>query len=207
MNLVAVNLYLTDIIYSLANRQGLFASVRTCKTLLDTTTKFMVVVTSLFKLVISSFPDNMSYLVWTWLLIYHDGRWFQQRCSCLFVHQALNGTVCSNTPVNNHVQAGQLWLQSLKPARHKLVARSSHIFQIIKWLQRIGFRIISKSYLQREPQHDVKCFSCRPSKENNTKKKTRTKTIYNYDVTELKKNKLTKNQTNLQNFKHLCFKK
>ena len=46
--------------YSLANRQGLFAYVRTCKTRLDTTTKFMVVVvTSLFNLVISSFPDNM----------------------------------------------------------------------------------------------------------------------------------------------------
>ena len=34
----------------------------------------MVVVTSLFNyLVISSFPDNMFYHVWTWLLIYHDG--------------------------------------------------------------------------------------------------------------------------------------
>ena len=61
------------IVYSLANRQGLFAYVRTCKTRLDTTTKFMVVVTSLFNLVISSFPDNMFYHAWTWLLIYHDG--------------------------------------------------------------------------------------------------------------------------------------
>ena len=60
------------IVYSLANRQGLFAYVRTYKTRLDTTTKFMVVVTSLFNLVISSFPDNMFYYVWTWLLIY-DG--------------------------------------------------------------------------------------------------------------------------------------
>ena len=49
--------------YSLANRQGLFAYVRTCKTRLDTTTKFMVVVTSMFPLVISSFPDNMFYYV------------------------------------------------------------------------------------------------------------------------------------------------
>ena len=47
------------IVCSSANRQGLFAYVRTCKTRLDTTTKFMVVVTSLFNLVISSFPDNM----------------------------------------------------------------------------------------------------------------------------------------------------
>ena len=63
------------IVYSLANRQGLFAYVRTCKTWLDTTTKFMVVVTSLslFNLVISSFRDNMFYHAWTWLLIYHDG--------------------------------------------------------------------------------------------------------------------------------------
>ena len=38
----------------------------------DTTTKFMVVVTSLFNLVISSFPD-MLYHVWTTLLIYNDG--------------------------------------------------------------------------------------------------------------------------------------
>ena len=43
--------------------------------LIHTTTKFMVVVTSLFNLVISSFPDNMFYHAWswTWLLIYHDG--------------------------------------------------------------------------------------------------------------------------------------
>ena len=53
------------IVYSLANRQGLLAYVRICKTRLDTTTKFMVVVTSLFNLVILSFPDNMFYHVWT----------------------------------------------------------------------------------------------------------------------------------------------
>ena len=42
---------------SLVIRQGLFAFVRTYKTRLDTTTKLMVViVTSLFNLVISSFP-------------------------------------------------------------------------------------------------------------------------------------------------------
>ena len=33
----------------------------------------MVVLTSLFNLVISPFPDNMFYHVWTTLLIYHDG--------------------------------------------------------------------------------------------------------------------------------------
>ena len=59
--------------YNLANRQGLFVYVRTCKNRHDTTTKFMVVVTSMFSLVISSFPDNMFYHVWTTLLIYHDG--------------------------------------------------------------------------------------------------------------------------------------
>ena len=44
---------------------GLFAYVRTCKTRYDTTAKFMVVVTSLFNLVISSFPDNVFYHVCT----------------------------------------------------------------------------------------------------------------------------------------------
>ena len=43
------------ILYSLANPQGLFAYSRKCKTRL---TKFMVVVTSLFNHVISSFPDK-----------------------------------------------------------------------------------------------------------------------------------------------------
>ena len=64
------------IVYSLANRQGLFAYVRTCKTRLDTTTKFMVVVTLLFDLVINfiiSWQHVLSCTVWTWLLIYHDG--------------------------------------------------------------------------------------------------------------------------------------
>ena len=79
-------------VYSLANRQGLFVYVRICKTRLDTTTKFMVVVTSLFNLVISSFADNMFYHVWTWLLIYNDA-WFQQRCSSLFVHQAMQNSL------------------------------------------------------------------------------------------------------------------
>ena len=78
--------------YSLANRQGSFAYVRKCKTRLRTTTKFMIVVTWLFNVVISSFPDNMFYHVWTWLLIYHD-------CSnnvvqvCSFIKP---WTVCSN---------------------------------------------------------------------------------------------------------------
>ena len=48
-------------VYSLANRQGLFAYARTCKTRLNTTTKFMVVVIFLFNLVIPSFPDNIMH--------------------------------------------------------------------------------------------------------------------------------------------------
>ena len=55
---------LQHIVYSLANRQGLLEQA---------TTKFMVVVTSLFNPVISSFPDNMFYHAWTTLLIYHNG--------------------------------------------------------------------------------------------------------------------------------------
>ena len=80
--------------YNLANRQGLFAYVITCKkTRLDRTTKFMVVVTSLFNLVILSSLDNMLYHAWTWLLIYHEDfmlshqAWtmlfVRQNCSCL----------------------------------------------------------------------------------------------------------------------------
>ena len=92
------------IVYSLANRQGLFAYVRTCKTRLDTTTKFMVVVTSLFNLVISSFPDNMYYHAWTWLLVYHDGsnnivHYKSVRSSS---HEQSVPT-CMNKPVNNTV--------------------------------------------------------------------------------------------------------
>ena len=41
-------------------------------------TKFTIVVTSLFNLVISSFPNVMFYHV------------YEQRCSSLFVHQAMN---------------------------------------------------------------------------------------------------------------------
>ena len=55
---------LQHIVYSLSNRQGLLEQA---------TTKFMVVVTSLFNPVISSFPDNMFYHAWTTLLIYHNG--------------------------------------------------------------------------------------------------------------------------------------
>ena len=77
------------IVYSIANRQGLLVYVRTCKTRLDTTTKFMVVVTSLFNLVMSSLPDNMYHHAWTWLSV-DLSWWFQQRCSSLFVHQAMN---------------------------------------------------------------------------------------------------------------------
>ena len=89
------------IVYSLANRHGLFAYVRTCKTRLDATTKLMVVVTSLFNLVISSFPDNLLYHAWTWL-VYHGGSNNVQVCSFK------PWTVCSNMHEYNHVQAGQL---------------------------------------------------------------------------------------------------
>ena len=96
------------IVYSLANRQGLFAFVRTCKTLLDTTTKFMVVVTSLFNLVISSCPDNMSYHAWTWLLIYHMIVPTTLFKSVRSSNHEQSVPTCMNKPVNNHVQAGQL---------------------------------------------------------------------------------------------------
>ena len=87
------------IVYSLANRQELFTYDRTCKTRLDTTTKFTIVETSLFNLVMSSFPENTFYHAWTWLLIYHDGsNNVVQICS--FIKPS---TVCSNM----HEQACQ----------------------------------------------------------------------------------------------------
>ena len=125
------------IVYSLANRQGLFAYIRTCKLRFDTTTRFMVVVTSLFNLVISSFADNMFYRVWAWLLIYHDvpttlfklvrstshevcSNMHEQACK-QHMFKLASSTMLSLTttlfklasstmfkPVNNTVQAGQL---------------------------------------------------------------------------------------------------
>ena len=80
------------IAYSLTNRQGLFAYVRTCKTL------------------ISSFPDNVFYHVWTWLLIYHD---------------------CSNNHVQagqlNHVQAGQLNHVQADQLNHVQAGQLNHV--------------------------------------------------------------------------------
>ena len=75
-------------VYSLVNRQGLFAYVATLKSWFDTTAKFMVVVTSLFNPVISSFPDNMFYHACMNMGVALS-RLFQQRLS-LFVHQAMN---------------------------------------------------------------------------------------------------------------------
>ena len=102
--------------YSLVNRRGLFAyAVRTSEhakpDLIHWTTKF-ILTTLPFNLVISSFPDNM-------LLIYHDSdQWFQQRCSSLFVHHAMNSLFqhaceqacqqhCSSCLQLDHVQACQ----------------------------------------------------------------------------------------------------
>ena len=66
----------------------------------------MVIVTSLFNLVISSFPDNMFYHVWTTLLIYHDGsNSVVQVCSfnkpwtvCSNMHEQTCQQHCSSWP-------------------------------------------------------------------------------------------------------------
>ena len=134
------------IVYSLTNRQGLFAYVRTCKTRLDTTTKFMVVVTSLFNLVISSFPDNMFYHVWTWLLIYHDGSNNVVQVYSFIKPWTTEQSVptCMNKPVNNHVQAGQLnhvqtgqlnhvQASQVKPERMFCMAHSNSLKCIFAW--------------------------------------------------------------------------
>ena len=97
-----------------------------------------VVVTSLFNLVISSFPDNMFYHAWTWLLIYHYGSnnvvqvcsfikpwtvcpnmheqacqqhcssWPAQSCTSLSTTMFKLASSTMFKPVNNTVQAGQL---------------------------------------------------------------------------------------------------
>ena len=80
--------------------------VRTCKTRLDTTTKFMVVVTSLFNLVISSFPDNMFNM-------YEHDFWFIMVTTTLFWSVRLSSheqsvSTYMKKSVNNHVQADKL---------------------------------------------------------------------------------------------------
>ena len=63
--------------------------LKQCKTRLDTTIKFMVVVTSLFNPVISSFPNN-SHVLSCMNNAVDLSWWFQQRCSSLFVHQTMD---------------------------------------------------------------------------------------------------------------------
>ena len=62
-------------------------------------TKFMVVVTSLFNLVILSFPDNMFYHVWTTTTLFKSVRSSSHEQSV---------PTCMDKPVNSHLQAGQL---------------------------------------------------------------------------------------------------
>ena len=127
------------IVYSLANRQGLLAYVRTCKTRLDTTTKFMAVVTSLFNLVISSFPDNMYYHVWTWLLIYHDGsNNVVQVCS--FIKP---WTVCSNMHEQACQQPCSNWTSSNKLCVFTCVV---YVFTVLKG---IDYREQPADYLKQ----------------------------------------------------------
>ena len=95
-----------NIVYSLANRQGLFAYVRTCKTRLDTTTKFMVVVTSLFNLVYHHSLTTCS------IMYEHGCRFIMMVRTTLFKSVRSSSRehsvpTCMNKPVNNHVQAGQ----------------------------------------------------------------------------------------------------
>ena len=86
------------IVYSLANRQGLFAAyVRTCKTRLDTTTKVMVVVTSLFNFIIpwQHVLSCMNIEHDCWFIMNHDGsNNVVQVCS--FIKQFL--PTCMNKP-------------------------------------------------------------------------------------------------------------
>ena len=82
--------------------------VRTCETRLDTTTKFMVVVTSLFNLVILSLP------AWQHVLMHEHGCWFIMMVPTTLFKSVRSSShqqsvpTCMNKPVNNHVQAGQL---------------------------------------------------------------------------------------------------
>ena len=93
--------------------RGLFAYVRTCKTRLDTTTKFVVVATSLFKiyLLFHHSLTTMFYHVWTWLLIYHDGsNNVVQVCSFI-----KTWTVCSITCTNKPVDQQHCSSRSTQP--------------------------------------------------------------------------------------------
>ena len=122
--------------YSLMNQQGLFAYVRTTCTEKPNwcNTKFMVVVTSLFNLVISSFPDNMFYHAWTWLLIYHDGsNDVVQVCS--FIKRPW--TVCSNMHEKACQQHFSSWppaqpCSSLSTGKNKLCIFIQRTFKIMK---------------------------------------------------------------------------
>ena len=98
------------IVCSLANRQGLFAYVieHARPNLIQQPSSVMVVVTSLYNLVISSFPDN--------IMFYHACINMAVDLSCMMVPTTLFKSVRSssheqfamNKPVNNHAQAGQL---------------------------------------------------------------------------------------------------
>ena len=123
------HILLTTYCYSFPNRQGSFTYVR-CKTRLDITTKFMVVVTSLFNLVISSFPDNLFYHVWTKLLIYHDGSNVVQVCSfikpwivCSNMHQQACQQQCSSWPAQP--------CSSMSTGKNKLCIFTSVLHEVI----------------------------------------------------------------------------
>ena len=80
------------IVYCFGNRQGLFAYVRTCKTRLDTTTKFMVVVTSLFNFGII-FIIPWQHVLSCMNMAVDLSWWFQQRCSSLLCYKIIQNLI------------------------------------------------------------------------------------------------------------------
>ena len=95
------------IVYSLANRQGLFAYVRTCKN----PTWYNNQVHGCCNIAVQScyFFTPWQHVLSCMLLIYHDG----SPRTTLFKYFRSSGQeqsvpTCMNKPVNNHVQVGQL---------------------------------------------------------------------------------------------------
>ena len=102
-----------------------------------TTTKFMVVVTSVFNLVISSFPDSMFYHVWTWLLIYHDGsNNVVQVCSFIKpIEQSV--PTCMNKPVNDTVCSS--W--PVQPCSSQFQQETSYAILIYKYILHVSNKL------------------------------------------------------------------
>ena len=132
----------------------------------------MVVVTSLFNLVILSFPDNMFYHVWTTPVSNYvqagqlnhvqacqqpRSSWPAQSCSSLSTTTFKLASSTTFKPVNNHVQAGQLnHVQACQQPR------SSWPAQPCSSLSTTTFKLASSTMLKRvnRQKQAVRLYMC-----------------------------------------------